>query len=169
MFTWKRLSWVLSIFATVLATLHFSNAPQVSAQIKPAMVRSVDEPTRVPYLVSAKPNCPFGNDCFISGTTVPAGKRLRITRIEGALLGQAGDTFAALHIDTDRNPVAIFPTPVFNGFFYGTVVGFSHDVDYYYEAGQTPVLEIGCSAVNTISTDSRNKLTLIGYITDTTP
>jgi len=149
--------------------LALCSATSAVAQIKPAMVRSVDEPARVPYIVTGVPTCPFGNDCFIAGGTVPAGKRVRVTRIEGAFLNQVGDMFFALHLNTDRNPIAIFPAPAFNGFFFGNVVGFSQEVDYYFEAGQAPVLEVGCSAINTISTDSRNKLTIVGYIVDTTP
>jgi hypothetical protein len=166
--SFKQLS-IVSILATGLLVLHLGNAPDASAQVRPALVRSVDEPTRVAYQVTAAPTCPFGNECYISGPTVPAGKRLRITRLEGALVSQSTSIFAALHVNDTRHPVVMFPVPFFSGFFWGTISSFNQDVDYYFEAGQTPFLEIGCSASGTISADPRNTLSLVGYMTDTTP
>jgi len=169
MFTWKRLAIGLACLSAALLALQVVNVPRVAAQVKAALVRSVDEPARVPYLYSAAPTCPFGNDCYIQGPAVPAGKRLRVTRLEGALIFQTGDTFYALHVNNFRNPLAFFSSPVFNGFFYGNVSGFNMAVDHFFEAGESPVLEVGCSALNSISNDPRSKLSIVGYIVDTTP
>ena len=169
MFTWKRCSIALFILSMAMLAVHLSNTPEVWAQIKPAIVRSVDEPSRVPYQITAPPTCNFGNDCSIAGTVVPTGKRLRITRLEGALINQSTNMFFALHLNDARHPLAMFPANQFQGFFWGNVVSFAQEVDYYFEAGQTPVLEVGCSAVATVASDPRNTLSLVGYITDTTP
>ncbi|HTS23860.1 MAG TPA: hypothetical protein VMN79_18870 [Casimicrobiaceae bacterium] len=138
------------------------------AQVKPAMVRSVDEPARVPYLATGAPTCGFSNQCLLSGTVVPAGKRLRVTRLQGIFFfTQAFPFFFALNLN--NSPLVIFPAESFGAAYYGNVVSFSQEVDYYFEAGQTPVLEVGTSAGNSIFQDSRNKLTIVGYIVDTTP
>jgi hypothetical protein len=169
MFNWKRFSLVVSLLAVVLLALQFSNVPKVAAQVKAALVRSIDEPARVPYLVTAAPTCPFLNDCVLTGTMVPAGKRVRITQLEGSLIFQTNQIFFALHLNDVRHPLVMFQAPAVNGFFWGSVASFSQPVDYYFEAGQTPVLEIGCSAVGSIASDSRNTLSLVGYMVDTTP
>ena len=169
MFTSKRFSIAVSFLAAGLLGMHVSNTPNVSAQIKPAMVRNVDEPARVPYIVSAAPNCPFVNDCSISGPIVPVGKRVRITRLQGVLINQqAGNTFFSLGVNDTRHPLVIFPAAQFNAAFWGLTVSFSQEVDYYYEAGQTPVLEVG-TAPNSISNDNRTNLTLVGYMVDVQP
>ena len=169
MFTWKRLAIGLACLSAGLLALQVVNVPKVAAQVRATLVRNVDEPARVPYLHTAAPTCPFLNDCYVQGPAVPAGKRLRVTRLQGTLLFQSGDTFHALHINSFRNPVAIFPSPVFNAFFFGNVSGFSTAVEYFFEAGESPVLEVGCSAAISISNDPRTKLSIVGYLVDTTP
>jgi hypothetical protein len=71
MITWEQVSFVLSLVAAGLLGMHLTTTPEVSAQtVRPAMVRSVDEPARVPYQITAAPTCPFQHECFISGPTV---------------------------------------------------------------------------------------------------
>jgi len=161
MFTWKRVAIVLSIAVSGII------AQPAVGQVRPAMVRSVDEPARVPYQIQAAPTCPFVNECFVTGTVVPAGKRLRVTRVLGTLLFQSTSIFAAIGLNSDLNPIVMFPESAINGAFFGSVVSFNETVDLYFEAGQTPFLTVGNAA--SISTDSRNRLTIVGYIVDVAP
>ncbi len=146
----------------------------VNTAANPVMTRSVDEPARVPYFVSGQPSCPFLNECFLTGTAVPAGKRLRVTRIQGALLSQssvvANTTFAALQPQGDQfNKYVIFPITPFNAAFYGTSLGFAFETDVYFEAGQTPEIQIGTSFTGNFDSGLGTRLTIVGYLVDVAP
>ena len=169
MFTWKRIAIVLLVFAAAFVAFEFTDGPKVLAQtIRPAMVRSVDEPARVPYFVSARPTCPFTNECIVSGPVVPAGKRLRVTRLEGMLVLQNANIIVFLSTSGDNAPVLMFPSNAFSQAFFGTGVSFNQEVDFYFEAGQTPSLVVGTSG-GTITTDARSRLTIAGYMVDVQP
>ena len=140
-----------------------------SGQVKPAMVRSVDEPARVPYFVHQAPTCPFTNECYVAGPAVPAGKRVRVTRVEGMLFGQTATIIAVLSLNGDLAPVRMFPSFPFAQAFFGTGVSFNEEVDFFFDAGQTPFLAVGATSPNTVSSDSRNRLTIAGYIVDVLP
>ncbi len=167
MLTWKRISIIFSLMAAGILALRLADVPKVAAQVKAALVRSVDEPARVPYFISAQPNCPFTNECEMLGTVVPAGKRVRITRLEGFFVSSTTNGFFALGLNDDSHPVIMFPVAPFSGAFFGSVFSFSQQVEFNFEAGQTPILFVG--GVSTITTDLRNRLTIAGYIVDLTP
>jgi hypothetical protein len=158
---------VVALIGLTAAMIIFAAPNTANAQIKPAMVRNVDEPARVPYLVSAQATCPFVNECTLSGSTVPAGKRLRVTRLAGVLINQTASIFFALHLNDSVHPLVMFPAAPINGAFWGYVVSFNQEIDFYFEAGQTPILEIGTGGI--ISLDSRNRLTIVGYLVDVLP
>jgi hypothetical protein len=141
-----------------------------TAQTRPALVRSVDEPARVPYAYSLAPTCPFLNDCVATFPTVPAGKRLRVTNVRYVGFFTNVAAFFAVHIDRTNNAVLMFPMVPFNGAFYGSVLAANHDVDLIFDAGTAPVLEIGVSAAaGGIFPDSRNRLGVTGYLVDVAP
>src|SRR5271165_2040532 len=160
MFTWKRVAIVLSSLALGILGTRLVDSPKVAAQVKAALVRSVDEPARVPYFISAQPNCPFTNECEITGPVVPSGMRVRITRLEGTFIASTTNTFAALGLNDDNHPVVMFPVTPFSGAFFGDVESFSQEVDFNFEAGETPILFVG--STSTFLTDSRNRLTIVG-------
>jgi hypothetical protein len=168
MFTWKRFAVVLGLLAVGILATRLADAPRVAAAVA-ALVRNVDEPARVPYFVSEQPTCPFTNECEISGPVVPAGMRARITRLEGTFIGSTADAVVALGLNDDSHPVLMFPVTPFGGAFYGDVESFSQEVDFDFEAGQTPVLVVGCAYPNTIPVDTRNTLTIVGYEVSLTP
>ena len=71
----------------------------VDAQTRPAMVRSVDEPARVPYFQVVAPICPFTNQCISTFPAVPAGKRLRVLAVNALFRGPASSAFMSLSRD----------------------------------------------------------------------
>jgi hypothetical protein len=162
MLTPRRIATVVALLIVGLVPLH------VIAQPKPALVRNVDEPARVPYYVSQPGNCLFSNECLMTGTTVPAGQRLRVTRLEGIIFFQSSNIIAFLYAN-GGDPKFMFPSNAFGGAFYGSVVSFNVEVDFYFEAGETPVLGVGTGIPNTISTDARNRYTIVGYLVDVLP
>jgi hypothetical protein len=167
MSTSKRIAIVLASLAVGVLVTRLADVPRVVAQAKAALVRSVDEPARVPYFISAQPTCPFLNECYVTGPVVPAGKRVRVTRLEGVLFGVTQDTFAALELNDTNHPVLMFPFAPFSGAFFGNVVSFSQEVDFNLEAGETPIIDVGNTG--SIPMDSRNQLTIVGYEVDLTP
>lgn len=144
----------------------FGSQPAL-AQTRPALVRSVDEPARVPYVESLAPTCGFTNQCISTFATVPAGKRLRVTSISGAFFFTNVSGFIGFHHPAVGS--IMFPVAPFNAAYFGTVVSFNQQVDRFYEAGQTPSLEFGVQSPNTIFVDSRNRLTITGYLVDIAP
>jgi hypothetical protein len=171
MFTWKRFAIALLFLALLFVSLELVHAPEIAAQtIRPALVRSVDEPARVPFFVSTQPTCPFLNECLVNGGAVPVGKRLRVTRLEGMLVFQVPNIIVYLSLNGDGSPLVMFPSNVFGQAFFGNGVSFNQEVDFFFEAGQTPVLVVGANAgTGGISTDSRNRLTMAGYLVDIQP
>jgi hypothetical protein len=169
MFTWKRFAVAFALLTVGILAFRLADVPRVAAQVKAALVRSVDEPARVPYFISELPSCPFGNECEIAGPVVPAGKRVRITRLEGFFINTSVNGFAALELNDDNHPVVMFPVVLFPGAFFGQVFSFNQEVDFNFEAGQTPLLVVGVPGLSTIGADARNRLSIAGYMVDLTP
>lgn len=154
---------LLSAAALVMST-------PAAAQTRPAMVRSVDEPARVPYFHSLAPTCTFTNQCFATFPTIPAGKRLRVTAIMGYFRGTNTAGFVLLQNVDFNNPLVAFPVSPFNAAYYGSVISFNTPADIYFGAGQTPVLEFGIPAfAGGISVSPENRLTISGYLVDVLP
>ena len=148
---------------------------QVSAQIRPAMVRSVDEPARVAYYGVSTLICPYGNMCTASFPAVPVGKRLRVTNISGIMTSQYNLTtaFVALH---NGNPgltttlLVAFPIVPLNMAYFGNSLSFNNEVNFYFEAGEFPALEIGTPAgPNSFYNHSGCKFIVSGYLVDLLP
>ncbi len=150
-----------------VAALAMATAAQ--AQVRPALVRSVDEPARVPYTQRVAPTCSFTNQCTASFPVVPAGKRLRITNVQALFFNANFTAFLGVHAGPAAQLAVAFPINPISGFFYGNLLTTSQPVDLTYEAGESPVLEVGCSTANTFTVDSRNLLGVSGYLVDTTP
>jgi hypothetical protein len=142
------------------------------AQIKPAMVRSVDEPARVPYGGTMAFSCPFGNDCTASYPAVPAGKRVRITDLSLAFSASSSAAhFVLVHRNggTFNTMLAGFQVVPISGAFYGNLVATTQSLNLIFEAGDTPVVEIGVAAGTGGINASQARVTLTGYIVDAAP
>ena len=135
--------------------------------VRPALVRSVDEPARVPYFHTLDATCPYANVCGATFPAVPAGKRLRVTRIGVSWRDETVGAFLALDLNTLLNPKLIFPVSSGGFAYYGNGYYHSLQVDYYFEAGEAPVLEMGTGGV--FNRYSTAKLTVTGYIVDVAP
>jgi hypothetical protein len=133
------------------------------------MVRSVDEPARVPYTMQMPPSCAFTNQCVAVFPAVPAGKRLRVTNVSALFFFANFDGLLAVHVGAAHDLAVIFPVPPVAAAYYGSVGSTSRPVDLVYEAGEAPMLEYGTSPANTIFSDSRNRLGLSGYLVDVAP
>lgn len=143
---------------------------EATAQTRPALVRSVDEPARVPYSHDIRPTCPFGNQCVAEFPVVPAGKRLRLTSVRLAMRFTNVAGFFAVHVDAALSPLIAFPVSPFNGAFYGNLTSGNFPVDLIFNAGQKPVLEMGVPAgAGGINDNSANRFGVTGYLVDVLP
>jgi len=76
---------------------------------------------------------------------VPAGKRVRVTRLEGFLAGQPSSMEVSLELNQLFRPVVWFPVPLVTSpesTFWGNVISFNQEVDYYFDEGQQPLLHV---------------------------
>ena len=163
---------LVALFVVSLAGTIFSS--DAVAQVRPAMVRSVDEPARVPYYNVSTLTCPYGNMCTASFPAVPAGKRLRVTNISGIMTSQYSVTtaFIALH---NGNPMLstniLVAVPIFplNMAYYGNGLSFNNEVNFYFEAGEFPAIEIGTPANASFANSAGCKFVVTGYLVDLLP
>ncbi len=162
-------SLVRAALCAVPAVAALAMSTAVQAQVRPALVRSVDEPARVPYTQRMAPTCAFTNQCTASFPVVPAGKRLRITSVQVMFFNSNFPAFLGVHTGPAQQLTLAFTVNPISGYFYGTLTTTSQAVDLTYEAGETPMLEMGCNVGNTFSSDSRNLMGVSGYLVDTTP
>jgi hypothetical protein len=148
-------------------------AGAAQAQTRPALVRSVDEPARVPYGGTVTPTCPFGNQCVAEFPVVPAGKRLRVTAIAAVVRSNTSTVphLLALHRNDSfgANIISMVTMPPFGAAYYGSVASTSQAVDVMIEAGDKPVLEVGLAAGAGGITGGSTRLTLTGYLVDVAP
>ena len=165
----KNYVWMAAGFM-ILATAISAFVPgSALAQIvKAALVKNVDEPARIPYFVSAKPTCNSTNGCFVAGPIVGANKRVRVTRLEGMFFSQTGAILFYLSKNNDFSPVLMFQAFPIPATVFGNVLSFNQEVDFYFEAGQTPYLGVASDPSSSFSNNSDNRLTITGYIVDLT-
>lgn len=160
--------WMAALAMGLIAALSSTAA---TAQTRPALVRSVDEPARVPYSYALRPTCPFANQCVAEFPVVPAGKRLRLTNVRLLTRDTAVAGFFAVHVDVAAfSPLIAFPVSPFNGAYYGNLISGNFPVDLIFNAGQKPVLEMGVPGFSGgINDNAANKFGVTGYLVDVLP
>lgn len=149
-----------------IAAVAFLAQSTAFAQVRPAATKNVDEPARNPYFHTIAVTCPFTNSCYATFPAVPAGKRLRVTRIGAFARFQPNGGFLALDLTYGGIPVVAFPVSPMNLNYFGNCISADFAVDYYFEAGQTPVLELGNGAG--WSTSPLPNVRITGYLVDLT-
>jgi hypothetical protein len=144
--------------------VRITNSPSVSVTNTPT-IKNAEDPARATYYYSITPTCPYANVCEATFPAVPAGKRLRLANVR--VMFRMTNVAAALSVNLNHinNLLVSFPLTPFNGFYYGSLLSTSQNVDLIFEAGESPVLELGVSAVDTISPDG-NLLGVTGYLVD---
>jgi len=131
------------------------------------LVRNVDERARALYNYTINASCIFPNVCMASFPTVPEGKRLRVTSVTVFAQFQSSSGFLALNLDYRGNPILAFPVAPIGMAYYGSSLSSSFQTDNYFEAGQTPILELG--TWNNWNRTYLPRLTVTGYMVDVAP
>ena len=80
----------------------------------------------------------------------------------------ASTVFAALSLNDTNHPLVAFPVSPFNGAFFGQFVAFNQQVEFNFEAGEAPVLLVGCPAGQVLVDPFDSRFTIVGYLVDCT-
>lgn len=160
-------------------------AAAAEAQVRPAAVKNVDEPGRVPYqhVFSAVPGADTGcglNFCTKDFPAVPAGKRLVVTDFYGTVSLKPAATVHSLRLRAlDRtdptHPAlrAVFEVPNDPDAYYDVALttglrrySFGAKVTMYVEATHVPALDFWTGGL--LNTEWPTEITLVGYLVDVT-
>jgi hypothetical protein len=172
-------------FAAIAVVLALTCGVAV-AQTRPAIVKNVDEPGRIPYqqFVSATPGpasaCGL-NFCTWFFPNVPAGKRLVITDFFGTVSLQPTGRVHSLRLNVwDRtNPVNwvlknSFEVPPNPSAYYDVALTFQLE-RYPFQAKPTMFVDAGLSisidfwtGTALLNSDWPSQMTLVGYLVDLT-
>jgi hypothetical protein len=127
------------------------------------------EPAIAPYFHVLAATCSLGNVCTGTFPVVPAGMRLRVTSISiFARFQSVTGPFLALDIAASQ-PVMAYAVPTVSLAYYGNVLFLNQPIDYYFEAGQAPILELGCLYTTSFSSGWPINLTINGYLVNVGP
>ena len=119
------------------------------------------EVAQTPVSESVRPTCDALNRCFVSFPAVPAGYRLRVTRLHGVLFFQTADAFVALNRDSLGAVVFVAPLVRFSAAYYGnSTLSFNIDTDFVFAEGEVPIVEVG--SVANLGTNQTNRLGFTG-------
>jgi hypothetical protein len=117
-----------------------------------------------PFFQSSVPTCDATNRCSVKFPAVPTGKRLRVTRIHGALYFSNDEAFVALDLDNLNGQVFVVPVHPFAAAYLGATLSFNESTDVVFTAGQTPIVEMGTGG--RFFTSSFNRLGITGDLQD---
>jgi hypothetical protein len=138
----------------MLAILGHFYAKPLLAQVRAALVSSIDEPGRIPYTVALPFSLNAGSMSAATAPTIPSNKRLVITFVSG-LLGGTGAGLTPIDVlefsagQNHRGVVLIHDGLV------------SQSTQIYFNAGETPVAASSFNTPNGI-------LVVSGYLLDCT-
>jgi hypothetical protein len=139
MIRWKPFLYVAATVSAVAVIGAFSAKP-VIAQIRAALVQNVDEPGRNPYQETQFVICAAQN-CNFTFATVPAGKRLVLTHVNGTV-NTAGGTVPITLIQSSLggSPFATVWVPLTKSTVHSNATRFmiSSDVLAYFGPGEQP-------------------------------
>jgi hypothetical protein len=135
--------------ALLLAVLSSLSPTEAIAQLRATLIRNVDEPARIPYEHAVTPARPLTNVYRADFPAVPAGRRLKLTRISGWIQFVDASNlgaFVSINNPGTGQPRVAFPLSSFIAAYFGRVYSFDIETDFIFEAGQSPRVEMGVSA-----------------------
>lgn len=126
-------------------------------------VMNIDERARVPYFYSLKPTSNYCNQVLVTFPSVPDKKRLRLTNVRALFFMTNADAMLVVHKNY-FNPLVAFPLSPFSGAYHGWLLSLNQSVDLIFEAGDSPVLELGSGTC--FAEVDANVLGVTGYLID---
>jgi hypothetical protein len=177
MSTPRKSRWLTVAIALLGAVAGTLWAPEADAQIRPAYVKNVDEPGRIPYeeciefsvIGCSSLNCSnynsLGTVSLFDGPAVPAGKRLIVQRVSGRLPNNTGDGVSVALQGSQIVSMQSVKWVHFGPYFSQlSMIGFGAEAFATYGPGQRP-------HVNVVLPDHNNFIgfvTISGYLIDAT-
>jgi hypothetical protein len=133
----------------------------------PAIASLIDDPGRVAFMQNASFSCFSAGSCtYVSPSAVPAGHRVVIQHVSGALVFQSTPSWILVTMlaQTENSITPAFfnvpPGPA------GGLVYFDQPILFYFDAGQFPQVNIFANLP--LNETPITQLTLIGYELDCT-
>ena len=150
---------------TALAVILYSSAETVTAQIRAAYMKNVDEPGRLPYQHSIDPgSSPDCNNaiCAFHFPTVPAGKRLVVEDISVQLNSttEGAEFVAVAYASSASNPGVLHVGKLRADNFFAVLHAPSR---MYFGPGIEPLVVVGSLGTPSFSA---GQATIIGYLID---
>jgi hypothetical protein len=129
----------LAAALVLLMVLEHFYAKPLLAQIRAALIVSVDEPARTPWQVTFSGRC--ANDCYLYPQPVPAHKRLHITHI--SVSANFGSNFGMDMGKTDASgKITVFPSLA--GYVATSADSYlNQPVDLYVDSGESLYFHFG--------------------------
>ncbi len=170
------------VVLVALAAVTLVAAPVALAQVRPAVVKNVDEPGRVPYVqfFSAIPGLATGcgvNFCDFYPPAIPAGKRLVVTDVYGTISLEPGATVHSLNVKVTDGTYAVlknlFEVPLNPAAYYDVALAYNLR-RYAFSAKPTMFVEPGDKIAfhfwtgGSLNTEYPTTLTIVGYLVDLT-
>ena len=147
----------LPVTGTVTTTI--SGTTNVAGTVNAKIV-----PTSTPFFQSSVPTCDVLNRCSVKFPAVPTGKRLRVTRIHGAMFFSNVEAFASLDLNDLNDQLFVEPVHPFNAAYLGPTLSFNDATDVVFTAGQVPIVEMGTGG--TFIKSDFNRLGITGNLED---
>jgi len=146
---------------TILGALSLWTTPRLLAQVRAAIVKNVDEPGRTPY--QATLTCHTGNNtiCFATAAPIPANTRLVLRHVGAEFDIAATKQIIQALITGASNGGAILTPRLMANNSTEDIWTSNEDVLAYYEAGETPGLQVAGGPAD-------NRAILSGYLIDLT-
>lgn len=143
----------------------FSAGPAIAQAARAALVSNVDDPGRIPYMVTEI--CGFtGVDqhCIINTPAVPAGKRLVVTHVSGQLIENLpGGAYIELTISNPRHGSVYLPVTYMGTGFHNFFV-FDQPELIFGDAGEVLTLRVEMGGNPDVA--SSVTYTVSGYMLD---
>jgi hypothetical protein len=163
----------------MLATIGSFTAKPLLAQIRAALIASIDEPGRAPYeslatFFASSPVCAVaggGTGCNLDFPSVPAGKRLVLTNITGVIFVTSPGLVRDLQLGSTTVAFrGLIPSALIGPILAplgGTdnMVGVSASVKHFFDAGDHPRLLVTTEPTQLSNLDI-SEITLSGYLVD---
>jgi hypothetical protein len=139
--------------------VHVLNTPlQVTGTV------NVPSQSRSFFFQSSVPTCDLLNRCSVTYPAVPAGKILRVTRIQGLLFLATANAFVALDLNSLNTQLIVKPVTLFPAAYFGQTLSFDEATEVIFAAGQIPIIEMGTTG--TFNSNPFNRLGLAGELFD---
>jgi hypothetical protein len=144
-----------SVNVTNTPTVQLTNLPS-----NPIPTWALDEPGRIPFVAYSSNTC-SGTGCDYTFPAVRAGHRVVLQHVSAGLVFNTSPTTLLAAAVDGGNGAIFFNVPLPPGLNF---TAFDHELLLYFDAGQTPLVQINSDGI--FNPSAGQNLTLVGYELD---